>query len=78
MFAEDGRQDAGVDQESIGRQIPNASDTLQSLGSRVNGYRHTNVDENDYAGYWLNFAFCDGHVKFMKLSDTYLDMWKVN
>jgi prepilin-type N-terminal cleavage/methylation domain-containing protein/prepilin-type processing-associated H-X9-DG protein len=76
MFAEDGFQDAGASSEAIGREIPNGSDTLQSLGGRVDGTRHTNCERNEYEKYWLNFAFCDGHAKFMKLSDTYLDMWR--
>jgi prepilin-type N-terminal cleavage/methylation domain-containing protein/prepilin-type processing-associated H-X9-DG protein len=75
MFAEDGRQDAGVNEESIGRQIPNAGDTLASLGGRVNGFRHTGVDQNDYNQHALNVAYVDGHVKWVRLADTYLQQW---
>lgn len=78
MFAEDGREDASTGDEALGRIIANGSDTLATLATRVNGERHTNVDPNDVGNYWLNFTFCDGHAKFMKLSETYLDAWKIN
>ncbi|MEI6501765.1 MAG: DUF1559 domain-containing protein [Armatimonadota bacterium] len=75
MLADDGRQDAGVDSESIGRMIPNASDTVETLGGRVNGYRHTGCNPNDFGSYAFNAAYCDGHVKFVRLGDTYLTQW---
>ncbi len=76
LFAEDGYQEAGADLEAIAREIPNAADTLASLGDRVDGTRHTNCARTDYGAYWLNFAYLDGHVKYRKLSDTYLDQWR--
>ncbi len=75
MLAEDGRQDAAANEESIGRQIPNAGDTLQSLAGRVNGFRHTGVDPNDIYNYALNVVYVDGHVKWVRLADTYLRQW---
>ena len=77
MNAEDGRQDAGADPESIGREIPNGSDSLATLAGRVNGMRHTGAAENAYSAHALNLAYCDGHVKFMKLADTYLAQWSI-
>lgn len=75
MLADDGRQDVNVDEESIGRMIPNASDTMASLGSRVNGMRHTGADENDYGKLAFNAAYVDGHAKYVRLTDTYLKQW---
>ena len=77
MNAEDGRQDSGADPESIGREIPNASDDLASLAGRVNGMRHTGAATTDYAAHALNVTYCDGHVKFVKLTDTYLAQWSI-
>ncbi|MEN6545298.1 MAG: type II secretion system protein [Armatimonadia bacterium] len=75
MVAEDGRQDDAADAESIGRMIPNAADTLESLGGRVNGFRHTSCKESDFASYAFNASYVDGHVKFVRLADTYLEQW---
>jgi prepilin-type N-terminal cleavage/methylation domain-containing protein/prepilin-type processing-associated H-X9-DG protein len=78
MLAEDGRQDPGIaDPETIGRQIPNASDSLEMLGSRVNGMRHTGAAPDDYQAHAFNAAYVDGHVKFVRLADTYLRQWTV-
>ncbi len=77
MNAEDGRQDSGADPESIGREIPNATDTLESLAGRVNGMRHTGAATGDYAAHALNVTYCDGHVKFVKLADAYLAQWSL-
>jgi prepilin-type processing-associated H-X9-DG protein len=75
MIADDGRQDANVDEESIGRMIPWAGDTMDTLASRVNGYRHTGCNQNDTGAYAFNAAYVDGHVKFVRLTDTYLKQW---
>ena len=77
MNAEDGRQDSGADAESIGREIPNDSDDLATLASRVNGMRHTGAADTDYASQALNVVYCDGHVKFVKLTATYLAQWSI-
>ena len=76
MMAEDGFQDAGVDEEAIGREIPNSADTIQSLGGRVDGTRHTNCDQFEYGAYWLNFTYVDGHCKYVKLTDTWMTQWR--
>lgn len=75
MVAEDGRQDAGGDAESIGRMIPNASDTIESLGGRVNGMRHTGCSDTDFNNYAFNATYVDGHTKYVRLGDTYLRQW---
>lgn len=75
MLADDGRQDSGVDEESIGRMIPNAADTLDTLATRVNGFRHTGCNQNDAGSYALNAAYVDGHVKFVRLADTFMKQW---
>jgi prepilin-type N-terminal cleavage/methylation domain-containing protein/prepilin-type processing-associated H-X9-DG protein len=77
MLAEDGRQDAGADPESIGRQIPNPADTLADLCGRVNGMRHTHAATNDYAAHWINVAYADGHSKYVRVSDTYMAQWSI-
>ena len=75
MLAEDGRQDLGATEESIGRQVPNASDTLQSLAARVNGFRHTGADPDNYSQHALNVVYVDGHVKWVHLADTFPRQW---
>ena len=78
MLAEDGFQDAGVDEEAIGREIPNSADTLETLGGRVDGTRHTNCDQFDYAAYWLNFTYVDGHGKYVKLTASFMSQWRAD
>jgi len=75
MFAEDGRQDPGLDEESIGREIPNGGDSIATLAGRVNGMRHTGADANDYGKHAFNVAYCDGHAKFVRLTETYMKQW---
>ena len=71
MLIEDGRQDAGLGAETQGRLIPNVGEAISSLGGRLNGYRHTGVDENDFDGYAFNALYADGHAKWKRLSDVY-------
>ncbi len=75
MLAEDGRQDDAADAESIGRIIPSASDTLETLAGRVNGMRHTGAAPGNVEAHALNAAYVDGHVKFVRLTDTYVSQW---
>ncbi len=75
MVAEDGRQDANVDEESVGRMIPNAGDTVETLGGRVNGMRHTGAGAGDYAAHAFTATFVDGHAKFVRLTQTFPQMW---
>jgi prepilin-type N-terminal cleavage/methylation domain-containing protein/prepilin-type processing-associated H-X9-DG protein len=77
MVAEDGRQDANADAESIGRQIPNPSDSLADLCGRVNGMRHTGARDTDYTAHWINVAYVDGHSKYVRVADTYLAQWSI-
>ena len=77
MNAEDGRQEANVDAESVGREIPNALDTMESLAGRVNGMRHTGAADGDVQAHALNVIYCDGHVKFVRLAATYMAQWSV-
>jgi prepilin-type processing-associated H-X9-DG protein len=75
MDAEDGRQDDAADAESIGREIPNAMDTLDTLAGRVNGMRHTGASPTDYAAQAINATYCDGHAKFVRVPDTFMRQW---
>lgn len=75
VLAEDGRLDGGGDNECIGRIIPNPADTMEGLAIRVNGMRHTGAGANDYAAHALNAAYVDGHVKFVRLTDTHMSQW---
>ncbi len=75
MVAEDGRFDGGGDNECIGRIIPNPADTMEMLAVRVNGIRHTGAGVEDYAAHALNAAYVDGHVKFVRLTDTHMAQW---
>ena len=77
VIAEDGRQDSGADAESIGRQIPNAMDTVETLCSRVNGMRHTGAADTDYAAHAINVNYADGHAKFVRVKDTFMAQWSI-
>jgi prepilin-type N-terminal cleavage/methylation domain-containing protein/prepilin-type processing-associated H-X9-DG protein len=77
VLAEDGRPDANVDAESIGRVIPAATDTLEIIGSRVNGMRHTNAKVNDLQAHAFNAVYADGHVKFVRLTETFPAQWSI-
>ncbi|MBI2297911.1 MAG: hypothetical protein HYU66_02980, partial [Armatimonadetes bacterium] len=58
---------------------PNPADDLATLGTRVDGERHTLCTATDYNAYWCNVAFCDGHAKYTKLTDTYdHHMWNIH
>lgn len=71
MFVEDGRQDLGANAETQGRLIPSLSDTLESLGARLNGFRHTGCAETDFESYAFNAAYADGHVKWVRLTNVF-------
>lgn len=75
VLADDGRQDTAMNTETIGRMIPNAGDTIDSLAGRVNGFRHTGCQPSDATAFAFNAAYADGHVKFVRLADTYLAQW---
>lgn len=70
-IVEDGRQDAGLGAETQGRLIPAVGESINALGGRLNGFRHTGVDESDYPNYAFNAAFADGHVKWVRLTNTW-------
>lgn len=75
MLADDGRQDAGADSESVGRMIPNASDTAVSLAGRVNGMRHTNASVSDVAAHAIVAGYVDGHTRFVHVNQTFPAQW---
>ena len=71
MFVEDGRQDEGANGETQGRLIPSVGESLESLGGRLNGFRHTGARESDFGAYAFNAAYADGHVKWVRLTQTW-------
>ncbi len=71
MFVEDGRQDSGANAETQGRLIPSVGETIESLGGRLNGFRHTACAETDFGSYAFNAAYADGHVKWVRLTNTW-------
>ena len=73
MLIEDGRQDAGLGAETQGRLIPTLGEPISTLGGRLNGFRHTGADINDFNSYAFNAAFADGHVKWVRLPDMWND-----
>jgi prepilin-type N-terminal cleavage/methylation domain-containing protein/prepilin-type processing-associated H-X9-DG protein len=75
MFADDGRGETGMDNEVFGRMIPGPSDTIGVLAGRVNGVRHTGASDTNYTGMAFNAAYVDGHVKFVRLPDTFMAQW---
>jgi prepilin-type N-terminal cleavage/methylation domain-containing protein/prepilin-type processing-associated H-X9-DG protein len=80
-IVEDGRQDAGLGAETQGRLIPAVGESLEALGGRLNGFRHTGITESDYSNYAFNAAFADGHVKWVRLQNTWnngqMQQWTV-
>ena len=86
MLVEDGRQDdatgGGIgNPETQGRLIPKVGEPLETLGGRLNGFRHTGVAQSDYPNYAFNAAYVDGHVKWTRLTDSWQDgvmrMWTI-
>ncbi len=81
-IVEDGRQDAGLGAETQGRLIPNVGESLDALGSRLNGFRHTGVREDDFNNYAFNAVYADGHVKWTRLPQTWnngaMQPWTIN
>lgn len=82
MLVEDGREDDGsANPETQGRLIPQVGESLEALGGRLNGFRHTGVVENDYADYAFNACYVDGHVKWTRLVDSwqngYMGPWTI-
>jgi len=73
MLVDDGRIDdaVGASAETVGRVIPNAGDTLETLAGKPNGLRHTGAAATDYAAHAFNAAYVDGHVKWTRLPDTW-------
>jgi prepilin-type N-terminal cleavage/methylation domain-containing protein/prepilin-type processing-associated H-X9-DG protein len=76
-IADDGRADEGEDPEFIGRIIPAGSDTIETLASRVDGMRHTGASPTDVEAHAFNAGYVDGHVKFVRLRDTYMSQWSI-
>lgn len=81
MVVDDGRLDANNNLETKGRIVPTMSDSLEELGVRLDGYRHTNCRLDDFQLYAFNGVFADGHVKWLPLAQTYgegsLRMWTI-
>ena len=56
----------------------------RQLETQVDGQRHTGVRNADISGQALNAVYADGHVKWVRLSDTYgtttpfLQPWTIN
>lgn len=71
MLIEDGRQDSGAGAETQGRLIPSVGESIASLGGRLNGFRHTGCDQNDFGAYAFNAAYADGHVKWVRLTNAW-------
>jgi prepilin-type N-terminal cleavage/methylation domain-containing protein/prepilin-type processing-associated H-X9-DG protein len=75
MLIEDGREDVGGagpgSAETRGRLIPSIGESIESLGARLNGFRHTNCDKNDFSSYAFNAAYADGHVKWVRLPNVW-------
>lgn len=77
MMVDDGRSEDGTGNEGMGRVIPNAADTLDTLSGKVNGVRHTGAAQNELTSHGFNAAYADGHVKWVRLTDTFPAQWTV-
>jgi prepilin-type N-terminal cleavage/methylation domain-containing protein/prepilin-type processing-associated H-X9-DG protein len=73
MLVEDGRQDSGLGAETQGRLIPSVGESIEALGGRLNGFRHTGVAVDDYQNYAFNACYADGHVKWVRLPQVWED-----
>jgi prepilin-type N-terminal cleavage/methylation domain-containing protein/prepilin-type processing-associated H-X9-DG protein len=81
-LVEDGRQDSGSDGEGQCRLMPSVGESLATLAGRLNGFRHTGVGENDIQNHAFNAAYADGHVKWVRLTNTWnngeMQQWTIN
>ncbi len=75
VVVDDGRGEDTGDTEYLGRVIPSPSDDLASLGSRVQGMRHTGASASNLAGQAFNAGYVDGHAKFVRLTDSFMSQW---
>lgn len=71
MLVEDGREDTGAGPETHGRLIPSLGESIDNLGGRLNGMRHTGVADDDFSGYGFNVAYTDGHIKWVRLTNVW-------
>ncbi|MBI5830844.1 MAG: prepilin-type N-terminal cleavage/methylation domain-containing protein [Armatimonadetes bacterium] len=53
-----------------------ASETIQSLAARVDGFRHTASDISDYNNLAVMAAFADGHAKLVRLAESLPAQWQ--
>lgn len=75
MLVEDGRLDASVlggeGAETRARLLPKLGEPISSLAERLDGCRHARCSLTDYSSYAFNAAYVDGHVKWVRLTDTW-------
>jgi len=75
ILCDDGRNEDAGDSECLGRVIPTAGDSIETLATRVNGMRHTGASHSDVGEHALNAAYVDGHAKFVRLTQTFPKQW---
>ncbi|RYG69158.1 type II secretion system protein [bacterium] len=77
MLVEDGRLDDSVSgtagAETRARLLPEMGEPIAKLARRLDGCRHAGCALTDYQSYAFNATYADGHVKWVRLSDTWDD-----
>jgi prepilin-type N-terminal cleavage/methylation domain-containing protein/prepilin-type processing-associated H-X9-DG protein len=85
MLVEDGRLDtsggvAGIE-ETRARLLPKLGESIDSLGARLDGCRHSACTPGNYSTYAFNATYADGHVKWTRLTETWnggkIDPWTI-
>lgn len=68
--------DTGVLGDSSACIGVSASDTVQTLARRVDGFRHTASAPLEWTSLAVVAAYADGHVKFTRLAESVPNAWK--
>jgi len=75
LLVDDGKCDPNRTPVFCGRVVPTPRDTLRNLLGRMDGRRHSRTDSLNQQS--VNAAYCDGHVKFMVVVQTFPTQWTV-
>jgi prepilin-type N-terminal cleavage/methylation domain-containing protein/prepilin-type processing-associated H-X9-DG protein len=75
MLVEDGRLDTSnglpPNPETRARLVPLLGEPIAKLAQRIDGCRHAGCGVNDFGAYAFNATYADGHVKWVRLTNTW-------